>query len=114
MGRPKKYTPRTLKTAVEKYFDSISREIAMTEKVDTGERDKSGHKIYKDEPVLNKCGEQVKITEYLVPPTVDCARLWRFTEVPGRNIAIRNSTRSFQTRQRARGGVCGNISSSSF
>ena len=70
MGRPKKYTPRTLKTAVEKYFDSISREIGMTEKVDTGERDSSGHKIYKDEPVLNKCGEQVRITEYLIPPTV--------------------------------------------
>ena len=70
MGRPRKYTSRTLEKAVKKYFDSISRDIGMTEKVDTGQRDGSGHKIFKDEPVLNKRGEQVKITEYLVPPTV--------------------------------------------
>lgn len=70
MGRPKKYTSRTLEKAVERYFDSISREIEMTEKVDTGQCDTFGHKIYEDKPVCNKRGEPVKITEYLVPPTV--------------------------------------------
>lgn len=70
MGRPKKYTERTLKRAVEAYFDSITREVAMTEKVDTGRKDADGHKIFEDKPVINKRGEQVVITEYLVPPTV--------------------------------------------
>ena len=70
MGRPKKYTERTLRKAVEEYFDSITREVAMTEKVDTGQKDADGHKIFENVPVINKRGEQVKITEYLVPPTV--------------------------------------------
>lgn len=70
MGRPKKYTERTLRKAVEAYFDSITREVAMTEKVDTGRKDADGHKIFENVPVINKRGEQVKITEYLVPPTV--------------------------------------------
>lgn len=70
MGRPKKYTKRTLEKAVEAYFDGITREVAMTEKVDTGRKDADGHKIFENVPVINKRGEQVKITEYLVPPTV--------------------------------------------
>ena len=70
MGRPKKYTERTLRKAVEAYFDSITREVGMTEKVDTGRKDSSGHKIFENVPVINKRGEQVKYTEYLVPPTV--------------------------------------------
>lgn len=68
MGRPKKYTERTLRKAVEAYFDSITREVGMTEKVDTGRKDSSGHKIFENVPVINKRGEQVKYTEYLVPP----------------------------------------------
>ena len=70
MGRAKKYTERTLKKAVEAYFDSITREVGLTEKVDTGRKDADGHKIFEDVPVINRSGEQVKITEYLVPPTV--------------------------------------------
>lgn len=70
VARPKKYTERTLKKAVEAYFDSITREVPLTENVDTGEKDRSGHKIYEVKPVYNKRGEQVTITEYLVPPTV--------------------------------------------
>lgn len=70
MGRPRKYTERTLKRAVEEYFDSITREVGLTEKVDTGRKDADGHKIFENKPVINKRGEQVKITEYLVPPTV--------------------------------------------
>ena len=70
MARPRKYTKRQLKRAVEEYFDSITREVGLTEKVDTGRKDADGHKIFENKPVINKRGEQVKITEYLVPPTV--------------------------------------------
>ncbi len=67
VGRPRKYTERTLKRAVEEYFDSITREVGLTEKVDTGKKDADGHKVFENVPVINKRGEQVKITEYLVP-----------------------------------------------
>ena len=114
MGRPKKYTERTLRKAVEDYFDGITREVGLTEKVDTGRKDSSGHKIFENVPVINKRGEQVKITEYLVPPPwADCARPWRSTAAPGRNTATKACTRSFPTRQRARGGACASTWSSS-
>lgn len=70
MARPKKYTERTLSKAVERYFDSITREITVTEKQETDQRDDKGHVIYKTVPVENKLGEPVKVTEYIVPPTV--------------------------------------------
>ena len=35
MSRPRKYTPNTLKKAVNGYFDSISRLVPLTEKRDT-------------------------------------------------------------------------------
>jgi len=70
MGRPRKYTARTLKKAVQEYFDSITREVEVTEKVDSGERDSKGHIIYVPAPVLNKLGKPAIITEYIVPPTV--------------------------------------------
>lgn len=77
MARPKKYTPRTLSKAVERYFDSITREITVTEKRETGQRDDKGHMIYETVPVKNKLGEPVTVTEYVVPPTVGslCAYL---------------------------------------
>lgn len=77
MGRPRKYTPRTLEKAVEAYFDGITREVGLTEKEDTGKKDADGHKIFENKPVINKRGEQVMVTEYLVPPTVGglCERL---------------------------------------
>ena len=70
MGAPKKYTPEKLEKAVKRYFRSISREVEVTEKKATGERDKMGHMIYEDVVVLNALGKPVKVTEYLVPPTV--------------------------------------------
>lgn len=70
MGRPKKYTEKTLTKAVRRYFDSISREVAVTERVDSGERDSKGHVIWNTVPVTNKLGEPMKVTEYAVPPTV--------------------------------------------
>lgn len=73
MGRPKgtkKYTKKALERAVQEYFDSISREIELTEKVDTGQKDKAGHVIYENRTILNKLGQPMKVTEFLVPPNV--------------------------------------------
>ena len=70
MGAPKKYTERTLRKAVEKYFDSITREKTVTEMIPTGEKDKMGHMTYEARPVVNRLGEPVIVTEYLVPPSV--------------------------------------------
>lgn len=66
----KKYTPRTLAKAVQRYFDSISREEALTERKATGELDKYGHAVYADMPVLNRLGQPVVRLVFLEPPTV--------------------------------------------
>lgn len=70
MGAPRKYTAKRLREAVERYFDSITRERVMTEPKPTGEKDKMGHEIYEYVEVVNKLGKHVVITEYLVPPSV--------------------------------------------
>lgn len=70
MAAPKKYTDKTLNTAVNKYFKSISREVPLTEKKDSGEKDEMGHVIWEDVPVLNQLGKQIVQTEYVIPPTV--------------------------------------------
>jgi hypothetical protein len=70
MGKPKKFTARTLARAVDAYFDSITREVEVTERVDTGRRDGQGHRIFETKPVANKLGQTVRVTEYLVPPSV--------------------------------------------
>ena len=70
MGAPKKYTPEKLSRAVRKYFKSITREVTLTEKRPTGEKDKMGHMIYEDVAVVNRLGQEVKMIEYLIPPTV--------------------------------------------
>lgn len=66
----KKYTPRTLAKAVQRYFDSISRDEKVTERKDTGEKDKYGHPVYADEPVCNRLGEPLVRLVFLEPPTV--------------------------------------------
>lgn len=66
----KKYTPRTLAKAVQRYFDSISRDEPVTERKATGELDKYGHPVYADEPVCNKLGEPLVRLVFLEPPTV--------------------------------------------
>ena len=70
MGRPKKYTEKTLTREVRRYFDSISREVTVTEKTDSGRKDSKGHVIWEDRPVTNKLGENITVTVYAVPPTV--------------------------------------------
>lgn len=71
MGAPKIYdTAHKLELAVDRYFKSISRMVQLTERVETGKLDDHGHKVYKDEPVVNQLGKQVEILEYVVPPTI--------------------------------------------
>lgn len=77
MGRPKKYNAKKLEKAVEGYFASISRIVPVTEQVPTDERDSHGHVIFRTVPVMNQLGKQIKLLEYVVPPTVGglCAHL---------------------------------------
>ena len=70
MARPKKYTAKALREATDRYFDSITREVTVMEKRDSGRRDDKGHVIYDTVPVENKLGEKAVVTEYIVPPTV--------------------------------------------
>ena len=70
VGAPKKHSAQSLARAVRKYFKSITREVALTEKVPTGQKDKMGHEIYETVPVTNMLGEQVRVTQYVVPPSV--------------------------------------------
>lgn len=70
MGAPKKYTPQKLAKEVRRYFSSITRRVRVMEKYDTGQKDKMGHPILTERPVVNDLGEDVWITEYLVPPTI--------------------------------------------
>ena len=70
MGVPKKYSKKALREAVQAYFDSITREIDITERVPTGKLDSWGHPVYEIVKVENKLGQVAKRTEYLVPPTL--------------------------------------------
>ncbi len=68
--RPRKYTERTLGRAADAYFRRITRTITVQERVDTGELDHYGHRIYAMEDVRNGDGEPVKVRQFVTPPTV--------------------------------------------
>lgn len=71
MGAPKKYDdPEKLERAINRYFKSITREVVLTEKKSTGEKDKDGHMIFEDVPIKNGLGQEMKVTEYIIPPSV--------------------------------------------
>lgn len=63
MGRPRKYTRKGLREALEHYFRSISRTVAA--------RDAAGRIIRNDD------GEEFRTVEYAVPPSITglCLRL---------------------------------------
>lgn len=69
-GRKKKYTGRTLRKAVERYFRGITRTVTLREQVNTGEKDSWGHWVYELRDITNDAGEPVKVREFVVPPTV--------------------------------------------
>lgn len=70
MGATPKYTKETLEAAVREYFESITREVVIQERVPTGQKDAWGHDVYEWRDVKNNLGEVAKRTEYLVPPTL--------------------------------------------
>lgn len=70
MGRPRKYTERTLRKAVEAYFRRITRTITIREQVNTGEKDSWGHWVYALQDVCNDDGEAVKVRQFVIPPTI--------------------------------------------
>ena len=69
-GRRRKYTGAGLRRAVEDYFDSITRDVPVTEQIWRGEKDADGHKIYESVPILNRKGQEVCREEYILPPSV--------------------------------------------
>lgn len=71
VGRPRKYSRAALEAAVQTYFDSITRVVDITEKVDSGKRDSYNHVIWETVPVKNNLGEIAKRVEFLVPPTIE-------------------------------------------
>lgn len=70
-GRKKKYTAKALEAAVEHWFDSITVDETLTKSVPTGETDEKGNEIFTSVPVLNRLGEEIVQTKYLIPPTVE-------------------------------------------
>lgn len=105
----RKYTARSLKKAVERYFAGITRIVPLTEPKDFGARDEMGHVIYEQVPVINSLGEQVKVTEYIVPPSVGglCEALgihratWANYCDPEKNPEMFDTTTQAQGRMRA-------------
>lgn len=70
LGRPRKYTERTLRKAVEAYFRGITRTVTLREQVNTGEKDGWGHWVYELRDICNDAGEPVQVRQFVVPPTV--------------------------------------------
>lgn len=66
----RKYTPRALHKAVVQYFKSITRWVPVMEQVLTGQRDRMGHQIMEQQPVVNQLGEEMQRLEYVIPPSV--------------------------------------------
>ena len=62
--RAKKFSPRSLEAAVDRYFASIRRTVTATERVETGP------KTFEERTILSDTGEPIRCREYVVAPTV--------------------------------------------
>ena len=62
--KTKKYSPRSLEAAVDRYFASIRRTVTATERVETGP------KTFEERTILSDTGEPIRCREYVVAPTV--------------------------------------------
>ena len=65
-----KWTRSKLTSAIDGYFAGISRETTVKETVRTDKKDADGHWIYEEREALNGDGEAVKVTEWLLPPSI--------------------------------------------
>jgi len=70
MGRPRKYTRKTLERALDAWCRQITRTVTLTEPVDSGRRDRYGHVIYKTREIVSDSGEPVRVRQFVIPPTV--------------------------------------------
>ena len=64
MATKRRFTPRSLEKAVDRYFASIRRTAAATERIETGP------KTFEERPILSDTGEPILCREYVVAPTV--------------------------------------------
>ena len=62
--RAKRFSPRSLEAAVDRYFASIRRTVVATERVETGP------KTFEERPILSDTGEPILCREFVVAPTV--------------------------------------------
>lgn len=62
------YDAKALERKVNAYFRSITRRVAVTEDVPTGEVDRYGHALTRKERVYNELGEEMEREEYILPP----------------------------------------------
>lgn len=77
MARYKKYkTALAFAKKVDEYFNSISRTVIASEMVDTGKCDQKGRPIYEKQPIYNDNGDEIKIREYIVPPSISSLCLY--------------------------------------
>ena len=70
LARPKKYTEKSLRKAVNAYFQGITRTVTLREQVNTGKKDGWGHWVYELRDIKNDAGEPVKVRQFATPPTV--------------------------------------------
>lgn len=71
MARQKKYkTASALDRKVNAYFRSISRTITVMERVETGQYTEKGKPIYEIRKVLNDDEEEIRVIQFLVPPSI--------------------------------------------
>lgn len=104
MGRYKTYrSDKALSTAIDAYFNSISRTVAAKEMVYTGRNDKKGHPIYKPAAIMNDLGEPIKIREYIEPPGIVAMTLYiGISRQTWSNYCKREEFLDTTTRTRAR------------
>ena len=62
--KAKRFSPRGLEAAVDRYFASIRRTVVATERVETGP------KTFEERTILSDTGEPIRCREYVVAPTV--------------------------------------------
>ena len=94
--RAKRFSPRSLEAAVDRYFASIRRTVVATERVETGP------KTFEERPILSDTGEPIRCREYVVAPTV-----WGLCEYLGISRATGRSIRSCRTRCSGPRASCG-------